>query len=271
MNIVADSLGYMRQDPLPSQAELDEFYADTYYQDSHADQLAKEGREWWYWGKEYQQRLDMFKMLDVPAGELLDYGAGFGWFAKAAAENRWRIRVCEQSVPAIRHLWAEGYLMAFDLDYPLWEGCFAGIHCSLVLEHVRDPFATLQMLVADLQPRGVLCVVVPNEYNPLQVKLIQKYGYTPHNPEHLNYFTQISIQLLMEQAGLDIVHIENTFPMEWFALHGLNYVRYPWMGPIAHWARMVYEVAIPNVVLFQQRHDWAEKRIGRETIVWGRK
>ncbi|MHC4278515.1 MAG: hypothetical protein ACYSTI_14545, partial [Planctomycetota bacterium] len=43
------------------------------------------------------------------------------------------------------------------------------------------------------------------------------------------------------RAGFSIVDTLTTVPVEWFALHGLNYVKRPALGAVVHWLRMLLE------------------------------
>jgi hypothetical protein len=81
--------GYIHLDPLPDQAALDEFYRGEYYQAHHAGWFEKERREWWYWSAVYQERVRKFERLTEPTRDtfrwIFDWGAGCGWFVKAAS------------------------------------------------------------------------------------------------------------------------------------------------------------------------------------------
>jgi hypothetical protein len=62
-----------------------------------------------------------------------------------------------------------------------------------------------------------------------------------------------------------------TFPMEWLALHGLNYVKYPKLGRVAHWLRMGIEASALSFApdrWERLRDGWAARGIGRETELW---
>jgi hypothetical protein len=141
------------------------------------------------------------------------------------------------------------------------------VHLSLVLEHVLRPWDLLRILYGEIETDGVLCIIVPNEYNPLQQQLTRRWGYTPLHPHHCNYFTPLSLQRLAERAGFGVVRVTATFPMEWFALHGLNYVKYPRLGKVAHWLRMAIEYTALTVAperWERLRDRWAARGWGRE-------
>lgn len=280
--------GFVHQDPLPDAGDVAEMYRAEYYQTMHAGRYAKEKREWRYWRRVYSERMrkaerwlpDVFgKMYRV-----LDVGTGYGWFLIAARESKgttlkgkaWDFWAMEPNEVAHKRLFASGFGVARGLEDSSALISFVDfMHCSFVLEHLIDPFDALHRMWKMLRPGGILCIVTPNEFNPYQVRMREMYGYTPYSPEHINYFSQINIQALLDKAGFEILDIENTFPMEWFALMTpLNYVIMPWMGPIAHWLRMIFEWSLMTFApkrMDRLRHRWAEQGIGRETIVWARK
>ena len=99
-------------------------------------------------------------------------------------------------------------------------------------------------------------------------------GYSPFHPSHVNYFTKDSIINLLHDTGFIVNLGFSTFPMERLALSGLDYVRRPRLGLVAHWVRMLYEARLmifnPNRLL-QIRGNWYRLGIGREIELWARK
>ena len=262
--------GFEHQDPRPAQADVDRYYRETYYQVDHKRQAAKERRERWYWREVYRERLQQAFMDNAPfyACRVLDVGAGCGEFLSVAHDDGWHI----QGIEPCKDLWTPGVMYEQKLFITGAEYDF--IHCSLVLEHVVDPFSLLKQMRRRLAPGGVVCVVVPNERNMLQEIMRRRFEYDPVCAEHINYFTQRSIMRLMERAEFHVYDQYNTFPMERFALKSpLNYVKYPWTGTIAHWHRMLWEWAFYKrnpATLRKYQRECRVLGVGRETVVWGR-
>lgn len=281
--------GYVHLDPLPTQVKLDKLYADEYYQEYNAGWFEKERREQWYWFAVYNQRLVYAEFLFAQAEmrrltqkkrmmRVFDYGAGCGWFVKLAESFGHQYFGYEPNEAA--RWWAADNLgieledhdvmNSWDVfkDGPQWDF----VHASLVLEHLLNPMEFLIQAYASLKPSGVLCIIVPNEFNLYQQKL--KDNYSPLHEHHLNYFTPHSLKALCETAGFEIVRHTSTFPIEWFALHGLNYVKYPRLGKIAHWLRMAIEwggLALAPERWERLRDEWAKREVGREIELWLRK
>jgi len=288
--IACETCGYAHLDLLPTQPQLDHLYANEYYQTHNAGWFEKEAREQWCWFAVYNQRLTYAEQLFVQAEirrlvqkkrmmRIYDYGAGCGWFVKLAEDyGNWAFGY-EPSPVARKYANEVLHTYLFDEDimtvasvqgeYKAWDF----IHASMILEHLLDPASFLQQAYTSLKSGGILCIVVPNEFNPLQRRL-ERYGYTPLHAHHLNYFTPRSLKALCEKAGFEVVRHTSTLPIEWFALHGLNFVKYPRLGIVVHLLRMLL---IWTALTFaperweRKRDEWAAQGIGREIELWLRK
>jgi SAM-dependent methyltransferase len=280
--ISCQSCGFMHLDPLPTQAELTQLYQDEYYQEYNAGWFKKEKREWWYWRRVYQQRCRRFELLhrSTKKARVYDWGAGAGWFCRAASAHNPTYTVEGYEPNEYAREWAKTHtaLVAHSAENCRDEDF---IHLSLVLEHVKCPLGLLEILWGYLVPGGLLCVVVPNEYDPttgdgndLQRQMAERFGYSPLHEHHLSYFTPLSLVRLAERAGFSIVHLGYTFPMELFALRTpLKYPKYPKLGKVAHWARMLLEwgaaVSLwPWAWLERKQARWAALGWGREIEAW---
>ena len=280
--------GYAHLIPLPTEAALAEYYRDEFYHEGRP-LLEQRQADRWYWRLVFRERMREFERLapsereivvrgrtEILPRSILDYGAGLGWFVKFAqmfgdwAAEGYEPADCEHVTWAVHdHLPSSRLLKSTFGDAFQYEA----IHCSLVLEHVRDPVATLRQMHDLLLPGGVLCVIVPNEFNELQNRL-RRWGYSPLNKEHVNYFTPETLRPCLERAGFEVLRETASFPIEWFALHGLNYVKFPSTGKVAHTLRMLFEAALLTLAPGLKRRlyeRWARKGVGREVEVWARK
>lgn len=304
---------FIHRHPLPPPQEQAEAYRDIYGR-GQADLLEQRAGDQWYWRLVYRERMREFERLtfearfgsldkfegpmmaystENPYGRpmkwrLLDYGAGLGWFvkwAREASEWWWDISgyepvqcqyVTEGVVSELKWEKAARHPnMLKVMDIAGMKPRYHAIHCSMVLEHVYDPAATLAQMHDLLLDKGTLCITVPNEFNPLQLRLTKRWHYSPFAQIHLNYFTSHTLRAVVEQAGFEVLYTEATFPMEWFALHTpLNYVKHPKLGRWAHRLRMLFEAALLAIAPEAKRRmyrKWGEAGIGREVAVWARK
>ena len=77
-----------------------------------------------------------------------------------------------------------------------------------VIEHIDDPKGFLTVLVTQLEAKGIIALTTPN------VDVIPKWndfglrGWKHYKPkEHLFLHTEISLTLLLENVGLEVVHV----------------------------------------------------------------
>ena len=146
-----------------------------------------------------------------------------------------------------------------------------------MLEHVPDPVRLIEEAKQVLTRGGLLCVIVPNDYNPLQKLLVEHRGFKPWwvvPKHHLNYFTIKSLTALLRSRGFTTEEVETSYPMELFLLSGRNYVKDPKVGRACHKEREALEVALfaGNKALLQSMYTgWAKEGIGREIVLVTRK
>jgi len=281
--IQCESCGFAHLDPVPTEEDLAEYYKTGFYEThSPSDWAEKEEREQEYWDIEYKDRLETFsQLLGKPTGRLLDIGCGSGWFLAYAMRFGWDALGVEPSDKMIR--------IAESLKVPVIQGVFPGIdlsdhspfdavHLKLVLEHVHNPVDVLKDLRHILSPDGLLCIEVPNDFNPLQgiaKTTLDKPSWWVAPPVHINYFTFESLQGLLERTGYVVEEKEATFPMEWFLLQGIDYIGNDPVGRECHGQRMKLEMALEQGGLRDVRRDFgrwlASRNIGREIVIYARK
>ena len=137
---------------------------------------------------------------------LLDFGSGFGRWARAAVQVGFEVHAYEPSKTRGReesppftlvHTIAELGLRKFDV-----------INLEQVLEHIPSPVATLQSLHSLCKPGAVLRIAVPNILRSVEgAELWRDWpfnGMRPHTLapfEHLHGFTPESLKRLVNRAG----------------------------------------------------------------------
>ena len=216
----------------------------------------------------------------------LDIGAGPG-IALDVAQKRfgWQPWGIEPHKGLCKALWRRGHVMHEGTleTFPTGPLLFsfddhAQVHVAMLyemLEHQICPEATLLRVWELLEPGGVLIVVVPNDYNPLQLAACKKRGLPPYwlaPPMHLQMFTPKTLQLLVRRCGFQILDMRGTFPMERFLLGSREgcYVGNDTIGRACHTRRMAYELEAVQTGRWPQveqtyRMNMAQ-RIGRELV-----
>ena len=270
--------GFRHIDPLFTDEELKKFYDGEFYEKERPDYFDRmeADKEWWMLRYHYY-----FEMLEAhaPGRRILDIGSGPGYFLEAGRERGWQVLGFEPSRIAADYTRARGLAVVqdfFSAAKANTRGPFDAISLSMVLEHVRDPIGLIEEARSLLVPGGLLLLISPNDFNPLQMTLWKELGFQPWwvNPKHhLNYFDSVSANTFLTARGFETVHLETSYPLENFLLSGRNYVGDPALGRQCHNERKAFEVA-----LF--RHDrariralaasWAAQGIGREFILLGK-
>jgi hypothetical protein len=129
-----------------------------------------------------------------------------------------------------------------------------------------------------VRPEGLICLIVPNDYNPLQKILREEMGFSPWwlaPPHHINYFSFDSLTRIVVRAGFEVIHKTATFPMELFLLMGDNYVGNDEMGRAMHARRKRLELVLDKgrysdikELMYQAM---ADREVGREAVVYARR
>lgn len=151
------------------------------------------------------------------------------------------------------------------------------VYMNTVVEHLPDPTVLLKNVFKILKPGGLICVVSPNDYNPLQKILKEKCGFDSWwvaPPQHINYFDFKSVERLLQKIGFKVVESLGTFPVEFFLLSGENYVGNNAMGRICHARRKKFEETMyvsGEETLNAFYRFLAEQGIGRQFVVIAKK
>lgn len=244
--------GFKHVDPLPDEVTLEALYTDDFYQSDKIDYL-KEAEEDLAWlTRLFGDRLDLIARhrSESEPGSVLDVGCGPGFFLDAAHARGWRGHGLEPSPDAVEFARGRGLAVRqgfFSADAVADIAPLDAIHMSEVLEHVRDPAALLADAFAVLKPGGVLCVSVPNDFNPFQEALVESGTHGPWwivPDHHLNYFDFDSLEGLIARAGFECRARETTFPMEMFLLMGHDYTAEPALGRQVHGWRKAFDLTL---------------------------
>lgn len=153
------------------------------------------------------QEMHRLNQLTVGKARLLDYGSGFGRWARAAARNRFHVIAYEPSQERGKEEIDE-FTLIHNLESIKGEK-FEAINLEQVLEHVASPADTLKTLIEFMTPDSIIRIRVPNLKRPPEGK--QVWNDWPYNGkrvhimapyEHLHGFTPLSLNRLVDRVGL---------------------------------------------------------------------
>lgn len=168
------------------------------------------------------KRLRQLSRKQAPT--LLDFGSGFGRWARAAARAGFDVHAYEPSQARGAES-VDEFQLVHDLSEI--EGMrFDVINLEQVLEHVPDPLQTLEQIKAYFAGGTILRVRVPNIARPPEGAAV--WQDWPHDGttrvhimapfEHLHGFTPASLKALARRAGFDVVsgwRLARSYPVNW--------------------------------------------------------
>jgi 2-polyprenyl-3-methyl-5-hydroxy-6-metoxy-1,4-benzoquinol methylase len=106
-------------------------------------------------------------------------------------------------------------------DFPLEKlrehGPYDGLLFADVLEHLRDPWATLERYASLLSPGGVVIASLPNVRHFTTIRGLLFGAYWPyrdrgvHDRTHLRWFTKRNIEEMFEHANVRIEKLERIY------------------------------------------------------------
>jgi len=274
---------YKHAVPIPSPEELDAVYRHDYYRAEKPLYIERylEDKDWW--DRVYDSRYALLeKHLPPERRRILDVGSGPGLFLLRGRERGWSVRGIEPSAQAAAYsrdqLGLEISESFLEPTLAVRLGRFDAVNLGEVLEHLPDPAAMLSLVHGLLDPGGLICLVVPNDFNPFQRILQEHLGYRPWwvaPPHHLNYFDFPSLADLVRRSGFQVIRQEASFPIDLFLLMGENYVDQPELGRICHGRRKRFDLALLEHGGEPLHRAWSEALaglgLGREIVLYGRK
>ena len=147
-------------------------------------------------------------------GKLLDIGCGHGFFVYAGQDLGYDALGVDIDPEAIKFgrfkLGVNIEEISIDSLETLQEW-FDVITAWQVLEHLRMPGSCTRLVSKLLKPGGVFAGSVPN-IGGIFARLRGKKWYMMIPPEHLNYFTELSMKHMLIQAGLVPLFVD-TIPL----------------------------------------------------------
>jgi hypothetical protein len=261
--IDCQTCGHAHLDPLPDPEVAKKYYEEDKFWDGFAppNWFLREAQEHkaGLWNAQYAwetQHLGSYS-------NLLDVGCGAGWFLAYWLYHGGVGYGVEPSPSARARSQVPCYIQPDDSGVPHLERL--RLRLRLVLEHIVDPLAFMQYYLRE-RPLKVM-IEVPNEFNPLQVKLEQRSGVAWYIQEpHINYWTPQSLNGLMARLGYVPTVKGATFPMELPALMGFNHVTEPNWGRHVHNFRLNFEKVLGTkafdlYLLWHRKLGW-----GRELL-----
>ena len=146
----------------------------------------------------------------APPGRWLDVGAAAGFFLKEAKAAGWvvsGIEPCKPMAAVARNAGLDVESALFE-EVPLEKGSLSVVAFLDSLEHFLSPRDALLKAQLALERGGLVVVHTPNFRSLAARAMRQRWPHlTP--PEHLHYFDAVSLRLILERAGYDVVSLSS--------------------------------------------------------------
>lgn len=138
----------------------------------------------------------------VPGGTLVEVGCATGGYLAEMQELGWRVIGVEPNRGAAAASRQRGLDVRTGTleEAGLPEGSADVVVMRMVLEHVRDPRATLAEVRRVVRPGGLVLLSVPNA-GSVEARLFGRHWFAWELPRHLSHFTPRSLAALVREAG----------------------------------------------------------------------
>jgi len=138
----------------------------------------------------------------------LDVGCGAGARLMLAADLGWQTFGIDRSEAAIAATRAQGHgtVVADAARLPFAGAAMDYVCLSHVLEHTRDPLATLREAGRVVRPGGLIHVAVPNITSWSAIRFGQHWAAN-ELPRHLQHFSAPTLAAVARAAGLEVLAV----------------------------------------------------------------
>lgn len=197
--------------PQPPVEEIGRFYASEEYI-SHSDSRKGLINSAYHKVRNYmlgQKATWVKQFLGTSSGQLLDMGAGTGYFAAKMKSIGWSVVAIEPDAKAREVARREHNLELLSPESAknLPAGEFDVITLWHVLEHIHDLREQVALYHKLLKPNGSLIIAVPN-YTSHDANHYKEYWAAYDVPRHLWHFSPASMRKLLSVSGFDVKEIK---------------------------------------------------------------
>lgn len=223
------------QFPQPSDDELAAIYSSSYFLGSKDEASLANQRAL----KRATARLYLDQLIElIPAGgRLLEIGCGHGEFLGEAQNRGFRVEGLEYSNHAASEANALLGRSCVRVGSPevdkLPRAAYDVIAAFDVIEHLRQPVRTVELLHSALRPGGIIAIVTPS-LDSWSRRLLGRY-WMEYKAEHLTYFSRKSLKDMLEHARFTDIRFRPNYK-----ILNLQYVT-------AHFGRFPIPILTPAV------------------------
>jgi SAM-dependent methyltransferase len=145
----------------------------------------------------------------LPSRRMLEIGCGTGLFLDEAGKAGWNCEGIEVSEYAAQVARDRGLRVTCapieELSAP--QGTYECVALWDVIEHVRDPAGVLRLAADSVRPGGLLALST-GDVTSLCARLSGSVWHLFNLPEHVFFFSPMSLRLLLERAGCEVARVQ---------------------------------------------------------------
>jgi SAM-dependent methyltransferase len=180
--------------------------------------------------KTYRHFLDVIGgyVLKKDAITMFEVGCATGFFMALAEEKGWKTFGIDISEYAAKKAAERGLAVTASTLEDFSSGIpFDVVVMQDVIEHVKDPIATINKAYS-LTAKGGLLVLTTPDAGSLWARVWGKRWHAFVPPQHLFYFTVQNLSALVEKNGFKVVYVGHHG--KWFAIPYIVRLLYSWTG-----------------------------------------
>ena len=205
--------GLVRQNPLPSEASLAEYYATSYRRDYQGVSSGPSRRHREKSLRAARRRLERLAPLLSERRRVLDFGCGSGEFVELCGERGLTATGFEPGVGYASHARDTRKLDVVRGDWRdvSLSGEFEVVTAFHVFEHLVDPLGALERITEWLAPDGLVFIETPNIRNGLDAKgfgslhFAHTLGFTKPTLEYLGALRGLGVEAAFDEYDIGIV------------------------------------------------------------------
>ena len=190
----------------------DEFSSKLYDKIISADDSLKKKLDKKNLNLKYDNEINLIKKIFRNKKiKVLEFGAGWGFWASRAIESGLDVDAFEVSDSRIRYMKEKGITVVKDMEKNKNDYDF--IYSDQTIEHITDPHQIFKSFLPNLKQGGFILLNYPSSFN-FRNKL--KRNYLPkkdaaHPLEHINLFSRKSVNFFINKYNLELINFKSKF------------------------------------------------------------